>query len=92
MPLSDKQNVVLTPYSRRATPSLPESMDQFITDELQRIEATLRSLLDASPQATDTAPDNPRKGLVRYAISPWNPLNNSYSGLVVYNGTAWVQV
>jgi hypothetical protein len=29
---------------------------------------------------------------VRYAVSPWDPLGNGTTGLMVYNGTAWVGV
>ena len=41
---------------------------------------------------SEIEPPNPIKGMVRYAVSPWNPLSNSFSGLVVYNGSAWVAV
>ena len=92
MAIDDKQNVTLAPYIRRRTPALPESMQIFLTEELRQIESSIRSLTDATPQVTDNSPDNPRTGMVRYAVSPWDPLSNSYSGLVVYNGTAWVQV
>ena len=43
-------------------------------------------------QVADSPPENPIKGMVRYAVSPWNPLSNGFSGLVVYNGTAWAAV
>lgn len=92
MAVDDKQNITLTPYIRRSTPALPESMRMFLTEELRQIESSIRSTMDATPQVTDIPPDSPRKGMVRYAVTPWNPLNNGYSGLVVYNGTAWVQV
>jgi hypothetical protein len=32
------------------------------------------------------------KGMVRYAVSPWNPLGNGFSGLVYFNGSAWAAV
>jgi hypothetical protein len=92
MSVDDKQNVTLTAYIRRSTPALPESMRMFITEELRQIEASMRSLIDASPQVLNSAPDALRKGMVRYAVAPWNPLNNGYTGLVVYNGSSWVQV
>jgi len=38
---------------------------------------------------TDQEPESKRKGMVRYAISPWDPLSNGYSGLVVYDGANW---
>jgi len=30
--------------------------------------------------------------MVRYAVSPWDPLSNGFSGLVVYNGNTWAAV
>lgn len=49
-------------------------------------------MADAHIEATDQAPTNPRKGMVRYNVLPWNALGNNSSGLVVYNGSAWVAV
>lgn len=92
MAIDDKQNVTLAPYIRRRTPALTESMQIFLTEELRQIESTIQSIADATPQATDTAPQRPRRGMVRYAIAPWDPISSGYSGLVVYNGSAWVQV
>ena len=37
-------------------------------------------------------PSAPVKGMVRHAASPWDPLGNGFTGLVVYSGNAWVQV
>ena len=92
MAIDDKQNVTVSRYVLRSTPALDESFRYFIQDELQFIESSLRTLVDACPQVTDKAPDGPRKGMVRYAISPWDPLGTGFSGLVVYNGSAWVAV
>ena len=92
MSLSDKINVLVRAYTRRPTPSLEASMKTFIQEELREIEASVRSLADASVQVTDQAPQGPRKGMVRYAVAPWDPLGNGYSGRVVYNGTTWAQV
>lgn len=63
-----------------------------ILKELQQIQTTLRSLSEASIQSTDQAPSKPKRGMVRYNVSPWDPLSNSSQGLVVYNGSAWVAV
>jgi hypothetical protein len=80
-------------YVRRQQPSLqPDFLGNYIQEELRELEASIRSLTDASVQVTDREPESPRRGMVRYAVSPWNPLGNSYTGLVVYNGTAWVAV
>ena len=92
MALSDKVNSLTRIYTRRPTPALEASFKNFIQEELRELETSIRSIADASPQVSETAPSNPRKGMVRYAVSPWDPLSNGYQGLVVYNGTAWVQV
>jgi len=93
MSLSDKLNVLVSTYVRRQTPTLnPELIGNYIQEELREIEASIRSLADASIQVSDRAPASPRKGMVRYAVSPWDPIGNGSTGLVVYNGTAWVLV
>ena len=93
MSLSDKINLLVFSYVRRQQPSLnPDFIVNYIQEELRELEAATRSLADASIQVADRGPSNPRKGMVRYAVSPWNPLGNGTQGLVVYNGTAWVAV
>ena len=92
MAVNDKTDVVVTPYSRTQYPVLDDGLRRYFQDELQRIEAAIRSLVAAAVQVTDDPPENPIKGMVRYAASPWDPLNNGYEGLVVYDGTNWVQV
>tara|TARA_B110000046_G_C12973371_1_gene389981 strand:+ start:738 stop:1061 length:324 start_codon:yes stop_codon:yes gene_type:complete len=91
MSLSDKINMLVAPYVRRQAPNLnPDFLSNYLQEELRELEASIRSLVDASIQVANTAPESPRKGMVRYAVSPWDPLSNSFSGLVVYSGTAWV--
>lgn len=92
MSLEDKQNTVTLPYRRSNTPINDNSMKQYIREQLQMIETSIASLVDAAPQVAQQEPENPRRGMVRYAVSPWDPLGTSYEGLVVFNGTAWVQV
>ena len=92
MALEDKTNVLVTNYVRRQIPSLEASMRLYIQEELQNIEASIKKLSDASPQVADDEPDSKRRGMVRYAVTPWDPLGNGYTGLVVYNGSSWVQV
>mgnify|MGYP000061779465 FL=1 len=93
MSLSDKINLLVTRYVRRQIPTVdPNAMAAYLQDELREIEASVRSLADASVQVSDRDPEGRRRGMVRYAISPWNPLSNGFSGLVVYNGSAWVAV
>jgi len=90
MALSDKTNLLVQPYVRTHYPVLDEGIKRYIQDELQRIESSVRSLSQAAIQVTEDPPEQPVKGMVRYAVSPWNP--GSGDGLYIYNGTAWVLV
>ena len=92
MPANKVTDVVIQGYARRSVPDVPEALRLYIAQELQTLETTIRSVIEGAVQVLDDEPDNPKKGMVRYAVSPWNPLGNNYQGLVVYNGTAWVQV
>jgi hypothetical protein len=91
MAVSDKTNVVVQTYQRTQYPVLEEGVRRYFQDELQRIEIAIGTLAQAAIQVTDDEPDNPVKGMVRYAVSPWNP-TGAGDGLYVYNGTAWVAV
>lgn len=92
MSLSDKLNQLVTRYTRRQAPTLEADLRLYLQDELREIESSIRSLSDAAIQVADRAPDNPRKGMVRYAVTGWDPLGDGTTGLVVYNGTTWVAV
>lgn len=92
MTIDGKTNVVVSGYSRTQYPVFEEGMRRYLQDELQRIENAIRQIQVATIVVSEIEPLNPIKGMVRYAVSPWNPLSNSFSGLVVYNGSAWVAV
>ena len=92
MSLSDKTNLLVQKYIRRQFPELEEGLRRYISDELQRIEQSTTSLAKASIQVADNPPSAPVKGMVRYAVSPWDTLGTGFSGLCVYSGIAWVQV
>jgi hypothetical protein len=92
MAVSDKTNVVVQTYQRTQYPVLEEGVRRYFQDELQRIEIAIGTLAQAAIQVADAEPDNPIKGMVRYAVAPWNPLGNGFTGMVVYNGTIWVAV
>lgn len=92
MALSDRTSLVVQKYTRRQYPELDEGLRRYISEELQRIEAAIASLHNASIQVAEAPPNTPVKGMVRYAVSPWDPLGNGFSGLVVFNGTAWTAV
>jgi hypothetical protein len=92
MAVDSKTNVVVQGYSRSQYPGFEEGMRRYLQDELQRLENAIRQLQIAAIVVADIEPENPIKGMVRYAVSPWDPLSNGFSGLVVYNGTAWAAV
>jgi hypothetical protein len=92
MAVDSKTNVAVNGYTRSQYPVFEEGMRRYLQEELQRIENAIRQLQVASIVVADVEPENPIKGMVRYAVSPWNPLSNNFSGLVVYNGTAWAAV
>ena len=83
MALSDKTNLLVQKYIRRHFPDLEEVLSSYISDKLQRIEQSTTSLANASNRVSDNPPSAPVKGMVRYAVSPWDPLGNGFSGLVV---------
>ena len=92
MAVDSKTNVVVQGYIRSQYPVFEEGMRRYLQEELQRIENAIRQLQVASIVVADVEPDNKIKGMVRYAVSPLNPLSNGLCGFVVYNGTAWVAV
>jgi hypothetical protein len=92
MAVDSKTNVTVQGYSRSQYPVFEEGMRRYLQEELQRIENAIRQLQVAAIVVADVEPENKIRGMVRYAVSPWNPLSNGFSGLVVYNGSAWVAV
>lgn len=92
MALNDKTNLIVQDYSRQQYPQLEEGIQRYIQEELRRIQTAVGSLANAAIQVTENAPDNPVRGMVRFNVSPWDPLGDGSEGLVVYNGTAWVAV
>jgi len=92
MPLNDKSNQLVTKYVRRQFPELEDGVRRYIQDELQRIEQSISTVASASIQVADAAPENPVKGMVRYAVTGWDPLGDGSTGLMVFNGSAWVAV
>jgi len=92
MAVNRKTNVTLSSYQRNNAPVIDENLIGYLQDELQRIEQSLRTLVTAGIEVLDEPPLDPVKGMVKYNISPWDPLGDSSEGLVLYNGTAWVDV
>ena len=73
MALSDKTNLLVTDYTRQQYPQIEEGVRRYIQEELRRIETSIGTLIRASVQVTDNPPEDPVKGMIRYAVSPWNP-------------------
>jgi len=92
MSVNEKTNVVLTGYNRGSTPVLEESIIRYLQDELQRIESSIRSLVVAGVEVVDQPPQNPVKGMLKYNISPWDPLGDASEGLVLFTGSSWIDV
>lgn len=92
MAVNDKNNVVLNGYLRGKSPVFDEGFERYLQDELQRIEASLRSLIIAGVEVLDEPPQNPVRGMLKYNVSPWDALGDGSEGLVLFNGTAWVDV
>ena len=68
-------------------------MRTYLEDELQRIELTIFTSKCVHPGGRRRAGQSPVKGMVRFAVTGWEPLGNGTTNfLVVYNGTAWVAV
>ena len=92
MPLSDRTDLLITDYEQRQFPELEESVRLHLQEELKAIETAIASLSNAAIQVTDKAPEKPVKGMVRYAVTGWDPLGDGSTGLMVFNGSAWVAV
>ena len=92
MAVNEKNNAVLTPYSRGLSPILEQDLRRYIQDELQKIETSIRSLVTSGVEVLDQPPLNPVRGTIKYNISPWDAIGDGSEGLLVYSGTAWVRI
>ena len=87
MALSDKTNLLVRDYIRQQYPTLEEGVQQYLDDELARIEQSLSRRHKRLNPSCRRRPGKPVKGMVRYAVSGWDPLGDGSTGLMVYNGT-----
>jgi hypothetical protein len=92
MAVNDKTNAVIQGYTRNPAPVLETDVIRYLHEELQRLERSIKTLAIGCPEVLDQPPSNPVRGMVKYSLSPWDPLGTGYQGLVVYNGTTWIQV
>ena len=57
----------------------------------QELEKTLEEVAYLLPQPAYEAPKNPRIGLIRLALAPWQPVGAG-TFWVWWNGTTWLSV
>jgi len=86
---SERTDAIVQRYSRRVLPT--GELRDTLGNELQNIERTLASVTEATILLTDVEPETKRRGMVRYAVTPWIPVAG-HSGLVVYDGNTWAAV
>jgi hypothetical protein len=89
------QKTELTVQAYRAT-QIPANTDhdglvRYLTREVHNLQATLQSLTNAAPQATDAAPLSPQNGMVRYAEGAW-AASLAGVGLYVYKAGVWTHI
>lgn len=85
-----------TTYKKVAAPTIEKEefrntfapFGQYADQQYDGIERALRSLSVLAPQTSDREPSPPLKGMIRYAIAPWNPIGAG-DGWVYYDGSAW---
>ncbi len=95
MSLSIKADQIVQAFGAKPLPNIGRPLDpltRHLLDELKRVQTTLSNIIQAAVVVADAEPDSPRRGMVRYCVSPWDPLGTAFQGLVVYNGSAWVAV
>ena len=92
MAINEKTDVTITEYRRSQRPVVQNDFVKYMMTELQRVESSLSTITSSSIQVADREPDNPQRGMVRFNVTPWDPLGDASEGLVVYNGTGWVAV
>lgn len=92
----DINDLKVVSYRRASAPLLSRSqspeiinLNTHLADELRKLETSLATLINAAPQVANEAPEKPMKGMIRYAVSPWNPLGSG-DAWVWFDGSAWV--
>jgi hypothetical protein len=93
MAVKQKTELTVVPYRASLPPSPSELTDlvRYLVRETQGLQASIQSLVNAAPQATDAAPLHPQNGMLRYAEGAWAAALGA-TGLYVYKAGAWVLV
>ena len=88
---NSKVELEVEPFVLSDSPvSEDEGFGLWLLEELRRLQLTVDHLTEAAPQVADREPDSPRKGTIRWNVSPWDPLGDGTEGYVQYDGTAWI--
>ena len=89
MAIDQLTDMIVDAYVTIPSPADRENFKAYVFEEFLKIEASLNQLAEAAPQAVDVAPSDPRKGMIRFALSPWDPGSGS-DKFYGYNGSSWV--
>lgn len=96
----DINDLVVVPYRRASQPLLshgksPQEVERahknlhvYLGEEFRKLEQTLATLVNATPQVAFKEPSQKMLGMIRYAKSPWDPLGSG-DGWVYWDGSAW---
>jgi hypothetical protein len=90
--LNVRTDQVIASYTPKPLPQINKQFDpvtKYLLDELKRMQATINQLTQAAPVVADREPSKPRRGMIRYATAPWDPLGTGFEGYVQWNGSAW---
>lgn len=88
----EENELSVQPYVREDMPDDPDSLRDYLAEELWKIERTLHHILQTSIQVAETEPENSQKGMIRHNKLPWDPLGDGSEGLVWYDGSSWQAV
>jgi hypothetical protein len=94
MALNDRSDQVVRAFVRSDLPGnikIDDDFRKYLTGEFDLIQQVLSEANDSAPQVSEAVPASLRKGMVRYAVAPWDPLGTGFTGYVYYNGSAWVK-
>lgn len=96
----DNDDLTVIRY-RRASQPLPTSgtlvsqvppefkkLQTYLDAEFSKVENSINTLADATPQVALREPPVKKTGMIRYAKSPWDPLGSG-DGWVWWDGSAW---
>lgn len=88
-PYMGAKDAVPLPWNPTPPSRLTGNTLESLRADLDTLKATVDTLVDLTPQVSTAPPQRPRRGTIRYAVAPWNPLGSG-DAWVWFNGSAWV--